>query len=1361
MLERFEELINHINKSNFNMTKPQFIPLVKRIRFHPIFNLSEIKDEILQRLQKASFIVIDLNISTKSFVICFNETLILIDQTKSDILSKIFGSNIKEHKIFFLKDSWKDFSKLFELQINENTYDPLFEYEIENFVREFKITSSNNLHNTWDIIKSCLAGYFIKKSYWKNNEDRIYSFLTKNDSFYPTEEKSFYRKEFISLRPLGFGSFANVQLFYHIETESLYAVKIQNTSDSLSNFDVLNKREIENYRKFQYPLLPRFYGTIEEYGQKSLVIEYIHGKTLDKKIKNCSMKQKFLIFVEILFTFQYLHQNNFVYRDLKPDNIIVDENDSVVLIDFNKMRDDCIDKSPNFSNDIWNSFAAPEIHNNSRPSDKSDIYSIGKMIHYIFSDDMKIYPRISNLYQKCTESDSMKRPTINELINLFKQKSHEIKNETLDDSKNESYYYIEQFIDRFERIKALSTSSHFNLKISDFIANSADGKLDVNKYIDYLSNSNNSKDQYKLGLLYCSGSFVPQDFNKSLHYLTLSADQNNSEAQLMLGIIYCYNQYFSHDINKSLHYLTLSANQNNSRAQYELGIIYYEGIYIQKDIYKSIHYLTLSANENNSDAQFKLGFIYFYNEIISRDVNKSIYYLTLSSNQNNSKAQFFLGSIYYYLKNIEKSIYYLTLSSNQNNPDSHLFLGIIYYNDIYVSRDINKAILYFKLAANQNNSEAQLFLGRIYYDNKYIKQDISKAIYYLTLSSNQKNSKAYIILGYIYYKGEFVFQDINKAIYYFTLSANQNNSEAQLFLGLIYYNNKYIKQDINKAIHYLTLSSNQNNQKAQLMLSVIYKEDRGIRPNINESIRYLTLSADQNNAENQYKLGCIYYDGNNIPPNINKSIYYLTLSANQKNAKAQCKLGIIYYENKFVPQDIKKSIYYFELSSKQNYITAQSFLGIIYYDNQFVPRDINKSIHYFTLAAAQNDVSSQFFLGLIYFEGIYVPRDINKSIHYFTLSSNQDEADSQFFLGLIYYEGIYVPRDINKSIHFFTLSSNHHSPFSQFFLGHIYYENKYIKQDINKSIHYLTLSSNQNFSNAQFLLGLIYYESKYFPRDVNKSIYYLTLSANQNDSNAQYNLSVIYFFDKSARNIRQAIKLLKYSAENKNRRAQLFLAHLYFEGQYLEVDITKAISLYKEVSCFDNQYAKNNLGVIYKNSDFNKKYIWAKTFFNEAIKLKRDKLAMFNLSNMLLDEEENSSNISNEYQQHQNIIKLLIESSFMNFIPSQILLLFLLIKKHGLLNLNIIQDEFKKHGKESNIFATNIFKQYQKYSFFFIEKEFQKIFKTIRKAEFVYMYDRIISYEEIKQIHKNKKHGNNSIIKDVDINFYEGFGLLP
>lgn len=80
-----------------------------------------------------------------------------------------------------------------------------------------------------------------------------------------------------------------------------------------------------------------------------------------------------------MLIFQYLHKNDFIYRDLKPNNAIIDQNKTSVLIDFDRM---ITSKHGLFSCEFAMYYSAPEINSDNATS-KCDIYSLGQIIYFI------------------------------------------------------------------------------------------------------------------------------------------------------------------------------------------------------------------------------------------------------------------------------------------------------------------------------------------------------------------------------------------------------------------------------------------------------------------------------------------------------------------------------------------------------------------------------------------------------------------------------------------------------------------------------------------------------------------------------------------------------------------------------------------------------------------------------------------------------------------------------------------------------------------------------------------------------------------------------------------------------------------
>ena len=136
------------------------------------------------------------------------------------------------------------------------------------------------------------------------------------------------------------------------------------------------------------------------------------------------------------------------------------------------------------------------------------------------------------------------------------------------------------------------------------------------------------------------------------------------------------------------------------------------------------------------------------------------------------------------------------------------------------------------------------------------------------------------------------------------------------------------------------------------------------------------------------------------------------------------------------------------------------------------------------------------------------------------------------------------------------------------------------------------------------------------------------------------------------------------ASKNRCKKAHFYVGFLSHEGKNVDQDIEKALHYYKEGSSLNDQYAKNNLGVIYKNGFFGKiqpKIGLAIEYFEEAIRQKNDVVSAFNLLNIYIYDERSNKNITKS-------VDMLIKSYNRGFKPSLVLLCIALIKKVGSFN---------------------------------------------------------------------------------------------
>ena len=72
-----------------------------------------------------------------------------------------------------------------------------------------------------------------------------------------------------------------------------------------------------------------------------MLLEYIPGLSLNIILKDAGLltvKDSMFYIGSLIIVLQYLHERDVIYRDLNPDNIIIDQDGFVKLVDFNSAK---------------------------------------------------------------------------------------------------------------------------------------------------------------------------------------------------------------------------------------------------------------------------------------------------------------------------------------------------------------------------------------------------------------------------------------------------------------------------------------------------------------------------------------------------------------------------------------------------------------------------------------------------------------------------------------------------------------------------------------------------------------------------------------------------------------------------------------------------------------------------------------------------------------------------------------------------------------------------------------------------------------------------------------------------------------
>lgn len=142
------------------------------------------------------------------------------------------------------------------------------------------------------------------------------------------------------LKRLGCGDIGSVYLAELSGTKSYFAMKVMDKASLASRKKLLRAQtEREILQCLDHPFLPTLYTHFETDKFSCLVMEFCPGgdlHTLRQRQPGKYFSEQAVKFyvAEVLLALEYLHMLGIVYRDLKPENVLVREDGHIMLSDF-------------------------------------------------------------------------------------------------------------------------------------------------------------------------------------------------------------------------------------------------------------------------------------------------------------------------------------------------------------------------------------------------------------------------------------------------------------------------------------------------------------------------------------------------------------------------------------------------------------------------------------------------------------------------------------------------------------------------------------------------------------------------------------------------------------------------------------------------------------------------------------------------------------------------------------------------------------------------------------------------------------------------------------------------------------------
>ncbi|WP_096550624.1 Stk1 family PASTA domain-containing Ser/Thr kinase [Ureibacillus thermosphaericus] len=195
------------------------------------------------------------------------------------------------------------------------------------------------------------------------------------------------------LELIGGGGMSYVYLAHDVILNRDVAIKVlrydsTNEEESMRRFH----REALSATSLMHPNIVSIYDIGEDGDMHYIVMEYVKGKTLKQYIKEnapLSPARSVQIMKQLTSAISHAHENQIIHRDIKPQNILMDEAGNVKITDFG-IATSLAATSYTKTNSVIGTvhYLSPEQARGGIATKKSDIYALGIVLYELLTGEV-------------------------------------------------------------------------------------------------------------------------------------------------------------------------------------------------------------------------------------------------------------------------------------------------------------------------------------------------------------------------------------------------------------------------------------------------------------------------------------------------------------------------------------------------------------------------------------------------------------------------------------------------------------------------------------------------------------------------------------------------------------------------------------------------------------------------------------------------------------------------------------------------------------------------------------------------------------------------------------------------------------
>jgi len=207
---------------------------------------------------------------------------------------------------------------------------------------------------------------------------------------------------------IGTGSFGKVYLVQKKGTSNFYALKslskAQIFDNNLTRYAITERNVL---RSLDHPFIVKLRYSFQNSKNLFMVMEYMPGGDLGfylQRDEKFSERRAKIYAAEIVLAISELHRHNIIFRDLKPDNILLDQEGHIMLSDFGLSKENVRKDNKEMSFCGTFAYLAPEMVHKAGHGKAMDWYLLGALIYemvtgtppYYSEDKDELFENIKN-----------------------------------------------------------------------------------------------------------------------------------------------------------------------------------------------------------------------------------------------------------------------------------------------------------------------------------------------------------------------------------------------------------------------------------------------------------------------------------------------------------------------------------------------------------------------------------------------------------------------------------------------------------------------------------------------------------------------------------------------------------------------------------------------------------------------------------------------------------------------------------------------------------------------------------------------------------------------------------------------------